>query len=205
MDEPRGDPPKPYFRRVGCRRVRRAEQTLLRLVAVAVLAPLLAACGSDSGPTNYLPRFDSFTKSSLAFGEGSKPAMTSLRPVTAADLITTDGQCAASVGPGPVVASASPGQQTEENPAPALIQGGIALQMTECDVVHRAGAPDRFEFGTTDRGERSVTLTYVNGPRPGIYRFAAGRLDSIERGPEPPAPAKPVKAKKPPAKKPAPA
>jgi hypothetical protein len=184
--------------------VRRAEQTLLRLVAVAVLAPLLAACGSDSGPSNYLPKLDSFTKTSLAFGEGSKQGISSRGPVTAADLITTEGQCA-SVGPGPAAAAAPPGQDSEGNPPPVLIQGGIALEMTECDVVRRAGAPDRFEFGTTDRGERSVTLTYVNGPRPGIYRFAAGRLASIERGPEPPAPAKPAKAKKPAAKKPAPA
>jgi hypothetical protein len=180
--------------------VRRADQIFLRLVAVAVLAPLMAACASDSGPANYLPKLDSFTKSSLAFGEGSKPAISTLRPVTSADLITTDGQCAST---GPVVASASPGQDTQDNPPPALIQGGIALEMTECDVVRRAGAPDRFEFGTNERGDRSVTLTYVNGPRPGIYRFAAGRLATIERGPEPPAPAKPVKAKKPAAKKPA--
>jgi hypothetical protein len=176
----------------------------LRIFAVGVLAPLIAACSSDSSPSSYLPKLDNFTKTSLAFGEGSRPAVTSLQPVTAADLITPDGQCA-SVGPGPVVASATPGQATDENPAPALIQGGIALEMTECDVVRRAGAPDRFEFGTTERGERSATLTYVNGPRPGIYHFAAGRLASIERGPEPPAAAKPAKAKKPAAKKPDPA
>ena len=184
--------------------MRRAEQTLLRLVAAAVLAPLLAACGSDSAPTNFLPRIDTFTKSSLAFGEGSRPTVAALRPVTAVDLITSDGQCA-SAGPGPVVAAAPPGQETEGNPQPALIQGGVALEMTECDVVRRVGTPDRFEFGTTDRGERGVTLTYVSGPRPGIYRFAAGRLVSIERGPEPPTPANPAKAKKPVAKKPAPA
>ena len=86
-----------------------------------------------------------------------------------------------------------------------MLPGGIGLEMTECDVVHRAGAPDRFEFGTSERGDRTLTLTYIGGPRPGIYRFVAGRLASIERGPEPPAPAKPAKAKKPAPKKPAPA
>jgi hypothetical protein len=73
--------------------------------------------------------------------------------------------------------------------------------MTECEVVNRAGAPQNVELGTTEQGERSVTLTYTSGPRPGIYRFAGGRLYAIERGQEPPPP-EPSKGKKPPAKKP---
>jgi hypothetical protein len=109
---------------------------------------------------------------------------TELRPVTAADLVGPQGQCAGT------------GQD-----AGATV-GGIALEMTECEVVKRAGTPENVELGTTDRGERAVTLTYSSGPRPGIYRFAAGRLYAIERGAEPPEPAKPVKPKKPPAKKP---
>jgi hypothetical protein len=71
-----------------------------------------------------------------------------------------------------------------------LLQGGIALQMTECDVVRRAGSPDRVEAGANQSGERSVVLTYMRGPKPGVYRFVGGRLASIERGPEAPAPAR---------------
>jgi hypothetical protein len=72
--------------------------------------------------------------------------------------------------------------------------------MTECAVVLRAGPPERFEVGTNERGERTVVLTYIRGHRPGVYRFAAGRLYSIERPPGPP-PAEPkakgkAKAKK---------
>ena len=64
--------------------------------------------------------------------------------------------------------------------------------MTECDVVRRAGQAEKVDFGVNDRGERTVTLTYVRGPSPGIYRFAGGRLASIEGAPAPPpAPAKP--------------
>jgi len=85
------------------------------------------------------------------------------------------------------------------------VRGGISLQMTECDVVRRAGATDQIEFGTTERGGRALTLTYTGGPRPGIYRFADGRLVSIERVPEPAAPPAAAKSKKPPPKKPAPA
>jgi hypothetical protein len=65
-------------------------------------------------------------------------------------------------------------------------------------VVKRAGHPERFEFGTNERNERTVTLTYIQGPRPGIYRFAAGRLTSIERAPEPP---KPVRQQRKPPKR----
>ena len=67
--------------------------------------------------------------------------------------------------------------------------------MTECDVVRRAGPVEKIDFGVNERGERTVTLTYMRGPMPGIYRFAGGRLVSIERAPAPPpAPAKQQKA-----------
>ena len=159
--------------------VRRPEQMLLRLIAVAVLAPSIAACSSDIGSFNILPKFGGFESLSVS----SAPVNTELRPVTPADLVGPQGQC------------------PDAGPGAAVARGGIALQMTECEVVRRAGAPENTELGTTDRGERSVTLTYTGGPRPGIYRFAGGRLYAIERGQEPPPP-EPPKAKKPPAKKP---
>ena len=56
----------------------------------------------------------------------------------------------------------------------------VALDMTECEVVHRLGAPDRMELGATDRGQRLLTLTYGRGQHPRLYRFASGRLYSIE-------------------------
>ena len=74
-----------------------------------------------------------------------------------------------------------------------LIPAAIALEMTECDVVKRAGIAEKVEIGTNDRRERTATLTYISGERPGIYHFVDGRLNSMERGPEPPAPAKPAK------------
>jgi hypothetical protein len=68
---------------------------------------------------------------------------------------------------------------------------GIALQMTECQVVQVAGYTDRIEIGANERGQRAVTLTYLSGDRPGIYRFIGGRLASMERV------AEPMQAKKP--------
>src|SRR6195256_4832979 len=58
--------------------------------------------------------------------------------------------------------------------------GGIALGMTECQVVRIAGYTERVEVGG-DRGQRTVTLTYMSGSRPGIYRFRDGRLVTMER------------------------
>ena len=120
--------------------------------------------------------------------------------MTPADLVSSDGACAA-VAPD-ATASAAPNQATDGSDpgaAPALLQGGIGLEMTECDVVRRAGSPDKIDIGTAGRGERSLVLTYINGPRPGIYRFVGGRLTSIEGSPAPPAP--PPKGKKKPAAK----
>jgi hypothetical protein len=151
---------------------------LLRLVALVVLAPWVGACSSDFNGSKILPKLG--TVESLSLGNAAPVA--ELRPVTAADLVDPQGQCAAA----PKGAEGA--------------RGGIALQMTECELVSRAGTPENVELGTNERGERSATLTYSGGPRPGIYHFAAGRLTAIERGPEPPP--EPPKAKKPPAKKP---
>ena len=73
---------------------------------------------------------------------------------------------------------------------------GIALQMTECDVVRRAGPPSEVQIGANERGDRTVTMTYAAADRP-IYRFTGGRLSLIDRGAEPP----PEPAKKKPAAK----
>jgi hypothetical protein len=164
--------------------------TLPCLIALAALGPVIAACSSDTS-INFLPKASTFVPESLNLGSGGVPR-TELRAITAADLVDQQGRCAAPAGPD----GAEPG---------GLVRGAISLQMTECDVVRRAGTPDQVELGTTERGGRGLTLTYAGGPRPGIYRFADGRVVSIERGPEPPPPPPSAKPKKPVAKKPAPA
>jgi hypothetical protein len=70
---------------------------------------------------------------------------------------------------------------------------GIALQMTECQVVAVAGSTDRIEVSAGPGGQRLVTLTYVSGERPGIYRFVNGRLSSMERVAEQPQPKRSAK------------
>ena len=110
-----------------------------------------------------------------------------LPPVAPGDLVDTAGNCAGAGAP-----AAAGGDQSVP-----MIPAAIALEMSECDVVKRAGIAERVELGTNERNERTARLTYINGQRPGIYNFAGGRLTSMERAPEPTAP---VKSGKKPAK-----
>jgi hypothetical protein len=150
---------------------------LMGAIALAVVAPIVAGCSSDNfsniGNINVLPKTSEVMRPDWLSYSGGREEF-NLRPVGPADLVGPEGQCAATAEPDP----------NAEAGAPAL-QGGISLQMSECEVVRRAGAPERVEMGANERGERAVVLTYSRGVRPGIYRFASGRLVSIERGPEP--------------------
>jgi hypothetical protein len=83
---------------------------------------------------------------------------------------------------------------------PALL-GGIALGMTECQVVRRAGAPSNVAIGGDGKGDRKVVLSYLAGNWPGIYHFRSGRLKEIDAAPEQAKPAAKTKAKKRKAKK----
>jgi hypothetical protein len=105
-------------------------------------------------------------------------------------MVNGEGQCAA-LEPTAAAGEAAPAAA----PTPP---GTASLGMTECEVVRRVGQPQRVEIGNDDRNERTVVITYLQGVRPGIYRFRAGRLVSIERAPEQPKPEK--KPQKPKAK-----
>jgi hypothetical protein len=175
----------------------RFDRKLINVVAILGVAAGLAACASDIS----LDEFNLSRKiSNLA---AQTPTLSfqasrdfSERPITQADLVGPQGQCA-----GSGFAAGATGTDGQPNGAPAIAQSGIALQMTECEVVQRAGGPDGIEFGTNPN-ERSVVMTYTSGARPGIYRFSGGRLSSIERVAEPPAPPKAQKKSAPAKKRP---
>ena len=155
------------------------------ILALAGLTAV-AACSTDIGSINIIPKTD-LRPDWLSYS-GHKEEFT-LRQAGTADLVGPDGQCAAGR------------QEQAVDPASgAPAPSGISLQMTECDVVNRIGTPDRVDLGSTERGDRSAVLTYTRGSRPGIYRFAGGRLVSIERGAEA-APERPKKAAPPQKKK----
>src|SRR5439155_819959 len=81
-------------------------------------------------------------------------------------------------GPAPAPLAPGSAQPGGSRPGP-----GIALEMSECDLVRAAGYTGQVEISRSERGERSVVLTYLQGEHPGIYRFVSGRLKSIERAP----------------------
>ncbi len=141
------------------------------------------------------------------------------KPITANDIVAANGSCP----PPPVQqAAALPVQQVAAPPvqqaaaAPAanqpdsasaagdagtLLGGGIALGMSECDVVFRAGAPAAVQIGKNSNGDRTAVLTFSGGPRPGIYHFESGTLMEVERVQNAPATTQTAKKKAaPPAK-----
>jgi len=159
------------------------------LVTLA-MAVTLAGCGGMnfdttgswfSRPLDVFGRNAGYTYSQL---DQSKQE----RPITANDLVDANGAC-------PTAA------------APDSLGGGIAIGMSECDVVARVGPPSAVDLGRNPNGDRTAILTYQSGVRPGVYRFVAGRLKEMDRVEVPPPPPQPEKkkaekkiAKKPPAK-----
>jgi hypothetical protein len=109
--------------------------------------------------------------------------------------------------PAPMPVSVKPSDRLETlqpgGGGTAPVMGGIALGMTECQAVRRAGQPSHVTFSAGDKGARKVVLTYLAGPWPGIYTFDSGRLQVIEAAPVPEKPTKPAPKKRP-KKKPTP-
>jgi hypothetical protein len=174
----------------------------LRIAAALAIAAALGGCGDlDAGqpwfrkPLNFTGQAGGYTFSDL---EGAKLD----RPITENDLIGANGSCVpmpAQVPPAPGNQTASPASAPTIAPDSSSQLGeGVALGMSECEVVYRVGAPSNLELGKNPNGDRTAVLTYQSGPRPGIYRFERGRLMEIDSvaAPAPP----PVTAKKTPAK-----
>jgi len=161
----------------------------LRFAAgIGALLPLVAACSTDTGSINIVPKTTDLLRPDWTSFSGHKEEF-NLRAPGPQDLVSPDGLCQGAI-------SQSAAGPTGALPEQAVPSGGIALQMTECDVVRRAGTPERTEMGSSPGGERSVVLTYTRGSRPGIYRFVGGRLQSVERAPQQEAPAQQKAAKK---------
>lgn len=178
--------------------LRTGKASICLRAGLCAAALTLSACASQTdGPA---PAANSTAKLSDVFatpdwakftGSGNKPLVQ--RAVTPNDLIGPDGSCAAA--PGQASAMAATDGASPDSNAEALqgqgglpqVSGGIALAMTECEVVQRAGMPTHFDIGA-DGQERVATITYQQGLWPGLYRFRSGRLVSIERVevPEPP-------------------
>jgi hypothetical protein len=180
--------------------------------------------------TDFLSRSANiFDKPDWAQTQSGKIAgadMDSGGPVGPDDLVTADGRCTAAMAQAPAAAAAANAPPANASvggvsgelggePAPATaampanlgaptVVGGIALGMTECQAVQRAGQPGNVSISADPKGERQVVLTYLSGSWPGIYHFSDGRLKEIDRAPAPPEAPKPPPKKKTAKKKPAP-
>jgi hypothetical protein len=165
------------------------------LLALLVFAPLIAGC---SGASDLLSKdAEWFSRPGRLFIRNisiDSPPLTPDKPVSAEDLVSAQGYCPGMAPPGsPADANAlTDGGATA--PAPSTT-GTVALGHTECDVVRGIGAPDSVSLSNNARGDRVAMVSYSRGQRAGIYTFTAGRLSSIERGPEPVAPSKAAKPK----------
>jgi hypothetical protein len=111
------------------------------------------------------------------------PPLSPDRPITPEDLASAEGFCAGMAPPG----SPADANAATDGAAPAPATGTVALGHTECDVVRGIGVPTSVSLSNNSRGDRVAVITWLQGPRAGIYTFTAGRLTSIERGPEQPA------------------
>jgi hypothetical protein len=169
------------------------------LLALLVIAPMIAGC---SGASDLLSKdADWFSRSGRVFIRNvsiETPPLSPDKPVSPDDLVSSEGACP---GMAPPAGSADANALADGAAgAPPQSTGTVALGHTECDVVRGIGAPDSVNLSNNPRGDRVAVVTYSRGPRAGIYTFTAGRLTSIERGPEPapqPKTAKPKAKKKP--------
>jgi len=166
------------------------------LMALLLLGPVLAGC---NGASDLLSKdADWFSRSGRVFIRNvsiETPPLSAEKAVTAEDLVSADGACP---GMTPPPGAADANALAAGGPVPST-SGTVALGHTECDVVRGIGAPENVSFSNNARGDRVAVITYSRGQRAGIYTFTAGRLSSVERGPEPVAQPKAAKPRKKPA------
>jgi hypothetical protein len=158
------------------------------MILTLIVAPVLGGCGASLSDYSLKDQ-EWFSRPAKMFNRSvsiETPPLSPTAAVSPVDLISGDGGCA---GVTPSDANAL----AEGQPSPT---GSVALGHTECDVARAAGTPDNVNISANERGERVAVLTYTRGPRPGIYRFTAGRLTDVQGVATPDAPAKPAKKKK---------
>jgi hypothetical protein len=176
----------------------------LGVLAALAMSAALDGCANvdfDSQQAWFAKPVDLFGRNSGYTYSELQQTKQQQRVIGTNDLVDANGAC-----PAPVVQQQQPAPGAQDAAAPAdtssLLGTGVALGMSECDVVWRAGQPNSVQLGNAPNGDRTAVLTYDTGPRPGIYRFERGALmqmDRVEVAPPPVAQAtkkKPVKSTK---------
>ena len=164
------------------------------VIALLALAPAMAGCNSslDQFQSEFMSKDAQwFQRSGRLFIRNisiDAPPLTPDKPVSAEDLVSADGACPGMAPPANALADNTAG-------APPPVGGTVALLHTECDVIRGIGAPDSVNVSTAPGGGRLAVVTYLRGPRAGIYTFTGGRLSSVEAAPEQPGQPKTAKPK----------
>lgn len=190
-------------------------------VLAALAAVALSGCADfDNNEKWFAKPFDiSGRGAGYSFSELAETKKAQ-RPITANDLVNANGSCPAPAtpvaaapppAPAPGATAALPPGAAPSTPPGAplppspdgtandpLLGSGIALGMSECEVVYRAGAPSSVQISALPNGDRTAALTFSAGPRPGIYHFVRGSLTEMDAVAAPPAPPPKVAKKKPP-------
>lgn len=155
---------------------------------------LMSACATPDTTEPAGKLSDTFA--TPAWAQANQARQTATRAITQNDLMNQDGSCAVPASTDGVAPAASDADAALAGQGELpQVQGGVALGMTECQVLQRTGAPDTFNI-SAEGAERIATLTVTRGSWPGLYRFRGGRLVSIEQVAVP-APAKPARTSKP--------
>jgi len=191
--------------------MRRGVTTTMAMTGAALLALAAGGCSGMSDTLKSDAGWFSKPITSVFSREDGSGSMATAKnfslgpsgPVSPEDLVNPDGTCAAEAAapanPGaPQVGSVAGDLAGSSMPAggEAPIFGGVALGMSECQVVRRAGMPGNVAITMAENNERKTVLTYPAGPWPGIYTFMSGRLKVVDALPEAQKP-KPVAKKKP--------
>ena len=167
------------------------------LLTLLLLGPALAGC---SGASDLMSKdADWFSRTGRMFIRNvsiETPPLTPEKLSRRMNSSAADGGCPGMAAPGTDANALANG--AAGSPPPSTT-GTVALGHTECDVVRGIGAPDNVSLSNNPRGDRVAVVSYSRGQRAGIYTFTSGRLTSIERSPEPVAPARGAKPKKKPA------
>jgi hypothetical protein len=182
-----------------------------RIIGALALAFALSACAdvSDNKDAWFAKPFQMVSRNGGYTFSELQETKDRAKQITAADLVDSNGACPTPLAPPAGVAQPAPAAQPTAAAAPgspvngaapvsdsnSLLGGGVALGMSECDIVSRAGQPNSVQLGKNPNGDRTAVLTFNAGPRPGIYHFERGALMEVESVPAPPAPPKVAKKK----------
>jgi len=164
---------------------------------VLAVAGALAACSASMPDLNQVKLPTARTLMPQNVDTYVPPVSTrALKPVGPGDLVDAQGMCAAAAAAPVAAAQGSEAGPVAPPVAGPAVAGPVGLEMTECEVVAAVGPPQSVNIASDEQGTLKVTMIFMGNDRAGTYDFVGGRLKSLERGPEPPAPP-PQQKKKP--------